>query len=299
MRVCVGLALCCALLVAAEVEQPVSDWSADGMWSRPLVEDQLNFDELLEVKETHCAAKHRAGIAACHVYGQHSPLCTGTQTQYQLQCSHEPRPSYTPALGEALNLKAEVEATEASRARSYSSGDAAYNSGEGYQSGGYQSGGYQSGAKKEEKAVAVKKTLEDELTPALQLCQIEYDKSKLNCQKAVAKKFSEWKANQTVAEEVAADGDAAEPEEPEEEAADGDAAEPEEPEAAEESEPSKAAASESELGEHAAGGHESHVQALYDEAIGTMHPDQARQLQDLMKTNVAGNDDDDYGDFAQ
>merc|ERR1719337_145879 len=97
--------------------------------------------------------KYHANMHVCKVYGAHSPICTGAQTQYVLQCAHEPRPLYKeePELGESA----------------YSSG--------------YASGGGAAAAK-----VVV--------TPALMVCQVELDKSKLMCKKAVTKAYREFKA---------------------------------------------------------------------------------------------------------
>ena len=107
--------------------------------------------------------KHHANMHVCKVYGAHSPICTGAQTQYVLQCAHEPRPLYKeePELGESA----------------YSSG--------------YASGG---GAAAAKVVVPPEETLRDHMTPALMVCQVELDKSKLMCKKAVTKAYREFKA---------------------------------------------------------------------------------------------------------
>merc|ERR1711871_1872497 len=101
----------------------------------------------------HCAMKHHANM----------PICKGAQTQYVLQCAHEPRQLYKeePELGESA----------------YSSG--------------YASGG---GAAAAKVVVPPEETLRDHMTPALMVCQVELDKSKLMCKKAVTKAYQEFKA---------------------------------------------------------------------------------------------------------
>jgi len=42
-----------------------------------------------------CGKAHEANQAACDAYGEHSPVCTGSQTQYVLQCGHIPKPLFS------------------------------------------------------------------------------------------------------------------------------------------------------------------------------------------------------------
>ena len=58
-------------------------------------------------------------------------------------------------------------------------------------SSGYASGG---GAAAAKVVVPPEETLRDHMTPALMVCQVELDKSKLMCKKAVTKAYREFKA---------------------------------------------------------------------------------------------------------
>lgn len=54
--------------------------------ARPLLSPAAGID---------CAKAHAANTYACDVYGEHSPVCTGSQAQYVMSCgNHQPRPLY-------------------------------------------------------------------------------------------------------------------------------------------------------------------------------------------------------------
>jgi len=122
-----------------------------------------------------CFKKHHANMHVCKAYGVHSPICTGAQTQYVLQCADEPRPLYKE------EPKEEVELGES---------DSSYAS--------YSSGGSYSSSSGKAKAATVvvppEETLREHMSPALMVCQVEIDKSKLSCKKAVSQAYQEFKA---------------------------------------------------------------------------------------------------------
>ena len=116
--------------------------------------------------KTTCGKKHIANKHICKAYGVHSPICTGAQTQYVLQCgSEQPQP---------LIKEQEISLGESS----YSSGSSAAPV-----------------AKATEKVVVPpEQTLKEHMAPALLVCQVEVDRAKLQCKKAVTGAYTKFKA---------------------------------------------------------------------------------------------------------
>jgi len=76
----------------------------------------VQFGESAE--DTACTEKHEANQHACLAYGEHSPICTGAQAQYLMQCAHAPRPLFKASLGEAVqdHQSAKIGATASAHA---------------------------------------------------------------------------------------------------------------------------------------------------------------------------------------
>jgi len=141
-------------------------------------------------RKINCGKAHVANQYACDAYGEHSPVCTGSQVQYVLKCGHVPKPLFSQQdTNERLMahrfLSMVQEQTGVAPPTHKLLGDNAAMGGSNRTSN--------STSNSTEKPVPMK-SQEEILAPILVGCQRDHDQAKYDCKKSVDDGYMAFKS---------------------------------------------------------------------------------------------------------